>query len=148
MHTLSRNIDCQLWHRLSLTLHYRLEQIQLCESRNGLKSCFQTNLDTVQNNMRVISLFDNIVENTLSLCIYSTSTYWFITDGISCLWTTSCSPLVRFFDTFNRSRYISVVLKPVILPFIWAMQSAFFQYDNVWQHVITVFWASLDAENV
>ncbi|GFX08118.1 transposable element Tcb1 transposase [Trichonephila clavipes] len=45
------------------------------------------------------------------------------------------TPLVRIAGTLNSQRYISEMLKPVVLPYIQRLPSAIFQQDNVQSHM-------------
>ncbi|GFX63236.1 transposable element Tcb1 transposase [Trichonephila clavipes] len=46
----------------------------------------------------------------------------------------SRTPLVRIAGTLNSQRYISEVLKPVILPYLQGLATAIFQQDNARPH--------------
>ncbi|GFY07691.1 transposable element Tcb1 transposase [Trichonephila clavipes] len=47
-------------------------------------------------------------------------------------------PLVRIAGTLNSQRYISEVLKPVVLPYLQGLATAIFQHDNARPHVTRV----------
>ncbi|GFV73320.1 transposable element Tcb1 transposase [Trichonephila clavipes] len=47
----------------------------------------------------------------------------------------SPTPLVRMAGTLNSQRYISVVLEPVVLPYLQGLAIAIFQQDNARPHV-------------
>ncbi|GFW39638.1 transposable element Tcb1 transposase [Trichonephila clavipes] len=50
----------------------------------------------------------------------------------------SRSPLVRIAGTLNCQRYISEVLKTVVLPYFQGLATAIFQQDNVLPHVARI----------
>ena len=52
----------------------------------------------------------------------------------------SLSSLVRIDGTLNRGRDISVVLRPVILPFNAALRNATFQQNTSLPHVASIVW--------
>ncbi|GFX00800.1 uncharacterized protein TNCV_4577671 [Trichonephila clavipes] len=57
------------------------------------------------------------------------------------------SPLVRIDGTLNSARYISGVLRPVVLPFIRALRNPMIQQDNARPHVAGIVRNFLDTEN-
>ena len=59
----------------------------------------------------------------------------------------SRSPLIFIDGTLNSDRYISVVLKPVALPFIRGLQNVRFKEDHKQPHLAVV-WTFLDIDNV
>ncbi|GFT04841.1 transposable element Tcb1 transposase [Trichonephila clavipes] len=50
----------------------------------------------------------------------------------------SRTPLVCIAGTLNGQRYISVVLNPVVLPYLQGLATAIFQQDNAWPHVARI----------
>ncbi|GFX56355.1 uncharacterized protein TNCV_2242871 [Trichonephila clavipes] len=66
--------------------------------------------------------------------------------GIGCH---SRTPLVRIAGTLNSQRYISEVLKPVVLPYLQSLATAIFQKDNAQPHVARIvqrFFVNLQIE--
>ncbi|GFV91842.1 transposable element Tcb1 transposase [Trichonephila clavipes] len=60
---------------------------------------------------------------------------------------TSRSPVVRTAGTLNSVRYFSGVFRPVVLPFIRALQKPMFQKKNTRPQVDSIEWTVLDSEN-
>ncbi|GFX90959.1 transposable element Tcb1 transposase [Trichonephila clavipes] len=50
----------------------------------------------------------------------------------------SRTPLVRIAGTLNNQRYISKLLKPVLLPYLQSLATAIFQQDNARTHVACI----------
>ncbi|GFV24955.1 transposable element Tcb1 transposase [Trichonephila clavipes] len=50
----------------------------------------------------------------------------------------SRTPLVRIAGTLNIQRYISEVLKPVVLPYLQTLATTIFQQDNARPHVARI----------
>ncbi|GFW37983.1 transposable element Tcb1 transposase [Trichonephila clavipes] len=50
----------------------------------------------------------------------------------------SRTPLVRIAGTLNSQRYVSKVLKPVVLPYLQGLATAIFQQDNARPHVARI----------
>ncbi|GFY20007.1 transposable element Tcb1 transposase [Trichonephila clavipes] len=50
----------------------------------------------------------------------------------------SRTPIVRIAGTLNSQRYISEVLKPVVLPYLQGLATAIFQKDNARPHVARI----------
>ncbi|GFT59249.1 transposable element Tcb1 transposase [Trichonephila clavipes] len=50
----------------------------------------------------------------------------------------SRTSLVRIVGTLNSQRYISVVLEPVVLPYLQGLATAIFQQDNARPHVARI----------
>ncbi|GFX18727.1 transposable element Tcb1 transposase [Trichonephila clavipes] len=50
----------------------------------------------------------------------------------------SLTPLVRIAGTINIQRYISEVLKPVVLPYHQGLATAIFQQDNARLHMARI----------
>ncbi|GFT60703.1 transposable element Tcb1 transposase [Trichonephila clavipes] len=50
----------------------------------------------------------------------------------------SRTPLVRIDGTLNSQRYITVVLEPVVLPYLQGLATAIFQQDNARPHVTRI----------
>ncbi|PRD22381.1 UNVERIFIED_CONTAM: hypothetical protein NCL1_49235 [Trichonephila clavipes] len=48
------------------------------------------------------------------------------------------SPLVSIGGTLNSARYISVVLRTVVLPFIRVLRNPTFKQDNAWPYVAEI----------
>ena len=48
----------------------------------------------------------------------------------------------------NSGRYISTVLRPVNIPFIWALRNSTLQLDNVRLYIAFIVLTFLDTENV
>ncbi|PRD21356.1 UNVERIFIED_CONTAM: hypothetical protein NCL1_51948 [Trichonephila clavipes] len=50
----------------------------------------------------------------------------------------SRTPLVRIAGTLNSHRYISVVLEPVVIPYLQGLATAIFQQDNSQPHMARI----------
>ncbi|GFT50418.1 uncharacterized protein TNCV_1004201 [Trichonephila clavipes] len=61
---------------------------------------------------------------------------------------TSRSSLVRIDGTLNSARYISSVLRPVVLSFIRVLRNPTFKQDNTRSQVAGIVRTFLDTENV
>ncbi|GFS78882.1 transposable element Tcb1 transposase [Trichonephila clavipes] len=55
-----------------------------------------------------------------------------------CIRYHSRTPPIRIVSTLNSQRYISKVLKPVVLPFLQDLATALFQQDNARPHVARI----------
>ena len=116
-------------------------------SSNNRTSCFQTNLDCVYNIIMVISEFGKTTGNVRCqhssvIVILAYHLEWWRKVPLSRPF------LARIHGTLNRSRYISVVLKHVALPFVLALWQAIFQQDNTRLNVTGVVQTFLNSENV
>ncbi|GFT91125.1 uncharacterized protein TNCV_20391 [Trichonephila clavipes] len=96
----------------------------------------------------VASMFGGIVV-TLAACILHCHTGpslgMMVWGAIGCM---SRSLLVRIGGILNSARYISGVLRPVVLPFIRVLRNPTFQPDNARPHVAGIVWIFFDTENV
>ncbi|GFS94267.1 transposable element Tcb1 transposase [Trichonephila clavipes] len=50
----------------------------------------------------------------------------------------SHTPLIRITGTLNSQRYISEVLKPVVVPYLQGLATAIFQQDDARTHVARI----------
>ena len=110
--------------------------------------CFQTNLDSVYNNRMVSAVFGSIVENRRSHYVFNIiipSLRIMLWGVIRCM---SRSPLVPIDGILNNVRYISVVLKHVVLLFIRDVRNSVFQQDNARPLAANILRTFLDTKNL